>query len=55
MADDTTTAVYDAATECYRPRNHDGPCGEPMTDAEDDERILSGRCGARTPTGVLYA
>ena len=44
------------AVECYRPTGHEGEHGEPASDAEDDARILFGRCGARDmPLGVLHA
>lgn len=43
-------------TKCYRPKGHEGDCGEPISDAEDEDRILYGSCGPwDEPTGVIYA
>lgn len=33
------------ATPCYRPKGHTGDCGEPIDQAEDEQRILYGACG----------
>lgn len=42
--------------QCYRPKAHQGNCGEPIDEDEDEQRILYGRCGAPpAPTAILYA
>ena len=43
-------------SKCYRPKEHQGKCGEPLDQREDEARILYGRCGAPPmPTRVMYA
>ncbi len=48
--------LADERSKCYRPKDHQGEHGDPLTQDEDDERILFGRCGASPmPTRIMNA
>jgi len=48
--------VLEGGTQrCYRPKEHQGQCGEPLDQREEEDRILYGRCGGPPcVTGILY-
>ncbi len=39
--------VADYSLRCYRPVDHAGACGQPLTDEEVEDGILWGTCSAR--------